>query len=226
MAINDFWVILTLIVTVIFLLITFYYSFTAKKELQKKLEETKAELTMASRPLVVMRAVDHEGDSSYEVNTPEEPEIEQSGAKRRLPSHFSHFELFNAGNSPAIGLEISLMNKEKIIVQSKSIGFLRNNEPALPFVPVKLDLDQTYYLVSEYESIRSRANENPIWYQTWLPFVPLKCTEKSMINIDVGELDFRDASLAERIDAFPTNQKPQLPAEEPPVTGAENPPLK
>jgi hypothetical protein len=30
-----------------------------------------------------------------------------------------------------------------------------------------------------------------------------------MINISVGELSFKEATLAERIDAFPTNQKPQ-----------------
>ena len=207
--IENFWVIITLVVTIIFMLITFYYSYTAKKEIEKKLEGAKAELTMSSRPLLVMRAVDHEGTSSYEANTLEEPEIEQSGAHRPLASHFSHFELYNAGNSPAIGLEISLMNKDKVVLQSKSVGFLRNNEPALPFVPVKLDLDQTHYLVSEYESIRSRARQNPIWYQTWLPFLPLKCTDKNMINIDVGELDFKEASQAERIDAFPTKQKPQ-----------------
>ncbi len=180
-----------------------------KKELEKKLEDAKSELTMSSRPLVVMRAVDHEGASSYEADILEEPKIEQSGAHRPPASHFSHFELYNAGNSPAIGLEISLMNKEKVILESKSVGFLRNNEPALTFVPIKLDLDQTHYLVSEYESIRSRARQNPIWYQTWLPFLPLKCTDKEMININVGELEFREASLAERIDAFPTNQKPQ-----------------
>jgi hypothetical protein len=145
---TDFWVIITLIVTIVFMLVTFYYSYTAKKELEKKLEATKAELTMASRPLVVMRAVDREGASSYEADTPEEPKIEQSGALRPKASHFSHFELYNAGNSPAIGLEISLMSKEKVILQSQSVGFLRNNEPALPFVPLKLDLDQTYYLVS------------------------------------------------------------------------------
>jgi hypothetical protein len=206
---ENFWVIVTLIVTIIFMLVTFYYSYTAKRELEKKLEATKAELAMSSRPLVVMRAVDHEGASSYEAETPEEPKIEQSGALRPKASHFSHFELYNAGSGPAIDLEISLMNKEKVVLQSQSVGFLRNNEPALPFVPVKLDLDQTYYLVAEYESIRSRARQNPVWYQTRLPFLPLKCSDKKEINISVGDLDFKEASLAERINAFPTAQKPQ-----------------
>ena len=206
---ENLWMIITLIVTIIFVLITVYYSYTAKKELEKKLESAKAEMEMTSRPLVVMRAVGHDGARSYETDIPEKPKIEQSGAYRPLASHFSHFELYNAGNSPAIGLEISLMNKEKIILQSKSVGFLRNNELALSFIPVKLDLDQTHYLISEYESIRSRARQNPVWYQTWLPFVPLKCTDGKMVNINAGELIFKEVSRAERIDAFPSNQKPQ-----------------
>jgi hypothetical protein len=55
---------------------------------------------------------------------------------RPLTSHFSHFELFNAGNSAALGLQISLVNDEKVILQSESLGFLRNNEQALSFVPI------------------------------------------------------------------------------------------
>ena len=76
---ENFWIIITLVVTIIFVLITIYYSYTAKKELEKKLAVAKAEIVMTSRPLVVMRAVDHKGASSYEADTPEEPKIEQSG---------------------------------------------------------------------------------------------------------------------------------------------------
>jgi hypothetical protein len=206
---EDLWVIVTLIVTIIAVLITVYYSYTAKQELEKKLENTKSEMEMTSRPLMVMRAVGYDGASSYETDTPENPKIEQSGAYRPLASHFSHFELYNAGNSPVIGLEISLMNKDKVIMQSRSVGFLRNNEEALSFIPIKLEPGETNYLVSEYESIRSRARHNPIWYQTWLPFTPLKCIDKGMINIIVGELDFKEVPMTNRIDAFPSNQKPR-----------------
>jgi len=164
---------------------------------------------MTSRPLMVMRAVDHQGVSSYEADTVGVSKIEQSGAHRMLASNFSHFELYNAGNSAAVGLEISLMNNEKVILQSQSVGFLRNNEEALSFVPIRLDLDQTHYLVSEYESIRSRARQNPVWYQTWLPFIPLKYPDKRKININVGELEFKEVSGEERIDAFPSNKKPR-----------------
>ena len=206
---ENLWVIVTLIVTIIAVLLTIYYSYAAKRELEKKLENTKIELEWTARPLVVMRAVGHDGVSLYETDTPEHPKREQSGAYRSQSSHFSHFELFNAGNNTVIGLEISLMNNEKVILQSQSIGFLRNNEEALPFIPVKMEPGQTHYLVSEYESIRSRARPNPIWYQTWLPFTPQKCTDKNMININVGELNFKEVLNTERIDAFPTNLKPR-----------------
>ncbi len=205
---ENFWVIITLIVTIIFVLITVYYSFTAKRELERKLGETKTELAMATRPLLVVRAVDHDGVSLYEADTPQSPKMEQSGDARPMASHFSYFELYNAGTGPAIGLEISLMNKDKKILQSQSVGFLRNNELPLPFVPIKVEPDKIYYLVSEYESVRSRATEKPVWYQTWLPFMPLKCTDKKMVNISVGEMAFREVSLKERIDAFPSNLKP------------------
>jgi hypothetical protein len=206
---ENFWVIVTLIVTIVAVTITVYYSYTAKRDLEKKLENTKSEMEMTSRPLMVMRAVGYDGASSYETDTPEKPKIEQSGAYRPLASHFSHFELYNAGNSPVIGLEISLMNNDKVILQSRSVGFLRNNEEALAFIPVKLEPGQTNYLVTEYESIRSRARKNPVWYQTWLPFTTLKCTDRGMINIIVGELDFKEVSMTNRIDAFSTKQKPR-----------------
>ena len=206
---DNLWVIIPSAVAIIAVLITAYYSYSTKKDIEKKVEDTKTELAMATRPLLVVRAVDRGGVSLYEADTPKEPKIEQSGAQRPMASHFSHFELYNAGTGPAIGLEISLMNKDKVILQSQSVGFLRNNEQALSYVPIKVETDKIYYLVSEYESIRSRATQNPVWYQTWLPFMPLKCTDKKMVNISVGEMAFKEVSLSERIDAFPSNLKPQ-----------------
>jgi len=107
-----------------------------------------------------------------------------------LVSHFSHFELFNAGNSPALGLEISLVNEEKAVLQSETLSFLRNNEQALTFIPIKLELHKIYHLVCEYDSIRSRTRK--IWYQTWLPFTTTESAMKNNINVKVGELDFKE----------------------------------
>jgi hypothetical protein len=158
--------------------------------LETKIEETKSELVMASRPLLVARAVVHEKATTYEHDTSSAPVGTKTSDDRPLTSHFSHFELFNAGNSAALGLEISLVNEEKNVMQSESLGFLRNNEQALSFVPIKLKTQKTYQLVCEYDSIRSR--ERKIWYQTWLPFTTAEGTTKNTINVKVGELDFKE----------------------------------
>jgi hypothetical protein len=63
-----------------------------------------------------------------------------------------------------------------------------------------MELNKSYYLVCEYESIRSRVKK--IWYQTWLPFTPVEAMTKSTINVNVSELDFRDVSAAERLNVF------------------------
>ena len=158
--------------------------------LEAKLEETKSELVMASRPLLVARAVVHEKATTYEHDISTAPIGTKTSDDRPSASHFSHFELFNAGNSPALGLEISLVNEEKAVLQTESLGFLRNNEQALSFVPIRLETQKTYHLVCEYDCIRSR--ERKIWYQTWLPFTTAESATKGTINVKVGELDFKE----------------------------------
>jgi hypothetical protein len=187
-------------------LINFYYSYQAKKMLKEKLEQTENELVAATRPLLVARAVIHDYATTYAHHSISVP-TGTPPINDNLPSaaHFSHFELYNAGNGPAIGLEISLMNEDKVVLQCENLGFLRNNEPALLFVPINLEAQKTYYLVSEYESVRSRGRE--IWYQTWLQFTTVECVAKDTINIIVGSLDFREVSLNELIDAFKTRAK-------------------
>jgi hypothetical protein len=183
-------VLASVFLTVILLLVNFYYSYQSKKMLEDKIEETQNELMMATRPLLVARAVAHEGAMTYEHDNLPAPQGTKTSDDRPAASHFSHFELFNAGNSPAIGLEISLMDEKLTVIQSESLGFLRNNEQALTFVPITLDINKTYNLVCEYDSIRSRVRK--MWYQTWLPFKTTDGSTKGTINVDVGELDFRE----------------------------------
>lgn len=202
----DFIVLPTLVLTLVLVLVDFYYSYQAKKMLEANIEETKTELVMASRPLLVARAVVYEAARTYEANIVSAPKGAQTSDDRPLTSHFSHFELFNAGNSPAIDLEILLMNAEKAVLQGETLGFLRNNEQALTFVPIKLETHKTYYLVCEYESIRSRVGK--IWYQTWLPFTTVESVAKSTINVNLGKLEFKEVSITERVDAFRTKEKP------------------
>jgi hypothetical protein len=187
---DSFYFLITAVLTLVLVITGFYYSIQSKKQLEKNLEETRSEVAMASRPLLVIRAVVHDAVTTYVADTVSAPKGAQKADDRPLTSHFSHFELFNAGNSPAIGLEISLVNAEQIVLQSETLGFLRNNEQALTFVPIKLEQHKTYYLVCVYESVRSRISK--IWYQTWLPFTTIDGMAKGMMNVNVGELDFKE----------------------------------
>ena len=76
------------------------------------------------------------------------------------------------------------------MIQSETLGFLRNSEQALTFVPVKLEVQKTYQLVCEYDSMRSR--ERKVWYQTWLRFVTSEGVKKNTLNVKVDELDFKE----------------------------------
>jgi len=198
---DSFYFMITAVLSLVLVLITLYYAIQSKKQLKISMEETKAEVAMAaSRPLLVIRAVVHEVATTYEANIVSAPKSTQKSDDRPLTSHFSHFELFNAGNSPAIDLGISLMNAERVVLQGETLGFLRNNEQALTFVPIKLELNKTHYLVCEYESIRSRVRKT--WYQTWLAFTTVEGMTKDKINVNVSELDFKEVSITERISSL------------------------
>ncbi len=203
---DSFYFMITAVLTMVLVVTGIYYSVQSKKQLEKTLDETKTEVAMASRPLLVIRAVVHEAARTYDADIVSAPKGAQKSDDRPPTSHFSHFELFNAGNSPAIDLEILLMNAEKAVLQGETLGFLRNNEQALTFVPIKLELHKTYYLVCEYESTRSRVRK--IWHQTWLSFTTVEGTTTGMINVNVGELEFNEVSITGRIDAFRTKEKP------------------
>ena len=203
---DTFYILITAILTLVLVLITFYYSIKSKKQLEKNLEDTKNEVAMAARPLVVIRAVVHEAATAYDDDLISAPKGARKSAGRPLPSHFSHFELFNAGSSPAIDMDISLVNADNNIIQRETLGFLRNNEQALIFTPIRLELNKPYHLVCEYESIHSRGSK--IWFQTWLPFTAVESAEKNKISINVLELDFKEVSIAERINVQTTRQKP------------------
>ena len=198
-------VLATLVLTMLLVMVDFYYSFQSKKMLEAKLSETKAEIVMASRPLLVARAVIHESALAYESDIVSPPRGTRNPDGLPVTSHFSHFELFNAGNSPALDLEILLLDEEKKVLQGETLGFLRNNEQALTFVPAKLEPQKNYFLVCEYESTRSRVIQT--WYQTWLPFTVMKGLIPGTINVNVSELDFKDVTTSERIDVFKANKK-------------------
>ena len=196
---DSFYFMITAALTLVLVISSIYYSMRSRKQVEKSLEATKTEVAMAARPLLVMRTVVHEPATTYEDDAVSAPKAVQTPDCGLLKSHFSHFELFNAGNSPVIGLKILLFDAENATVQSETLGFLRNNEQALSFVPIKLELHKTYRLLCEYESIRSRVRK--VWYQTWLPFTAVESAQKGKININVGELEFKEVPADKRLGA-------------------------
>ena len=174
----------------------------------KMAEEMREQRVMASRPVIIQKAVYKESGLTDE-------EIQWIGIERSAWSYFSHFEVFNAGNGPAIEVEISLLNKEKILIVNEEMkpiswreSFLRASDPPIKFRPsniANLEESITYYLVCEYQSILSRET----WYQTWLAFEPAKSSKEDEIFIVAGELEFKEVNEKERIDAFGNGSKPQ-----------------
>ncbi len=157
----------------------------------KMAEEMREQGVMSSRPLIIQKAV---------VET--ETELRTFGSKE----WFSYFEVYNAGNGPAIEVEISLLNKEKTPIHSQRKTFLRAGEPPIQFSSHPIYPEEpTFYLVCEYQSIFSRET----WYQTWLPFEAVEASEDEKIYVRPGELEFKEVSERERIDAFGSRRKPK-----------------
>lgn len=127
-------------------------------------------------------------------------------------NYFYHFEAHNKGNSPAIEVEISLVDSDrKTSIDSHRQSFLGAGEPPIEFSPsniFNLEESKTYYLVCEYKSILS-SNQQRVIYQTWLPLKPSKSSKKDKIYLIPGELEFKEASEEECIDAFNRRSKPK-----------------
>ena len=123
---------------------------------------------------------------------------------------FSHFEVYNAGNGPAIEVETSLLNEDKSLRQGHRESFLRAGDPPIRFSPVDLFSreESTRYIVSEYQSILFSGSQKT-WYQTWLPFRLAKSSTEDKINIVAGELEFKEVNEKDRIDAFTRGSKPK-----------------
>ena len=161
----------------------------------KMAEEMKEQRVMASRPVIIQKAV-----------IVDETEL----ATEAYCDWFSYFEVYNTGNGPAIEVEISLLNKEKTPIHSQRKTFLRAGEPPIEFSPSELaSLEKsTFYLVCEYQSILSQGTRKT-WYQTWLPFETVEASKEGKIYVKPGELEFYEVSEKERIDAFGSRSKPK-----------------
>jgi len=110
-------------------------------------EEMRKQRVMASRPVIIQKAVNDDLSS--------------------------HFEIYNAGNGPAIEVEVSLLLQREPPYEAHNCqreGFLRAGDTSINFYTTfPPDVaDSTFYIVSEYQGILS-YDPKPTWYQTWLP---------------------------------------------------------
>ncbi len=167
----------------------------------KMAEEMRKQTIMSSRPWIIQKAI-HEDEKQIRP-------IEDSFN----PNYFSHFEIYNAGNGPAIELEISLRDRldregtgldshrETFLLAGKTLEFP-------PFNVASLDESKTYYLACEYQSVLSLGLKT--WYQTLLPFKPVKSGKQGKIYVNPDKLEFKDdVPEDERINAFGWRSKPK-----------------
>jgi len=179
-------------------IVTALYASSTEKQANasvKMAEETKEQRVMASRPVIIQKAI-----------IVDETEF----ATEAYCDWFSHFAVYNVGNGPAIEVEISLLNKEKTPIHSQRKSFLRASDPPIKLYPSELvGLEKTaFYLAAEYQSIFSREPQ-PTWYQTWLPFETTEASKEGKIYVIPGELEFKEVAEKERIDAFSSRSKPR-----------------
>jgi len=138
----------------------------------KMAEEMREQRVMTSRPVIIEKAVPHKVITAGVIS--------------------DNFEIYNAGNGPAIELEIFLLDSRKRLLQTQRETFLRAGEQPIKFHPSCLGshVNSTCYLLFRYRSIISL--ERRIWYQTWLPFKPVKSQSRDYIYAQPEELEFRE----------------------------------
>jgi len=104
-----------------------------------------------------------------------------------------YFEIYNKGNSPAIDLEVLLLNQEESLLGNLRETVFSQGDDPLKFYPSGLGnhLNTTCYLVCRYRSVLP-ANADKKWYESWLPFEPVKSQRGDRIIVKPGELEFRE----------------------------------
>ncbi len=110
-----------------------------------------------------------------------------------------YFEIHNEGYGPAIELEILLLDKEKRqLEKQRETFFPKVSASPLEFHPNGLTnhMNSTCYLLCRYRGVIS-SDEAQLWYETWLPFVPVKSQRGDRIIIEPKELEFSETHKKE-----------------------------
>ncbi len=163
--------------------ITGFYALSAYRQARasvKMAEEMREQRIMSSRPIIVQKDVHREHQTNGIIR-----------------ESFSYFEIYNAGNSPTIRLEILLLDKEKRLLEKRTDPLFLRAAETVRYSPSSLvsHVGSTCYLLCQYQGVFSHG-KGQIWYQTLLSFEPLK-SQRGDIIIKPGELNFCEVSEKE-----------------------------
>jgi len=126
------------------------------------------------KPIIVLKAVcKPSGEENTEIMTSE---------------YHSHFIAYNDGNSPAVDVELALLDDKERLLECYRETVLRIGEE-LEFRPMLNRSEGNYYLVCQYRQV-SYNNEADTWDQTWLPFRLSKASREGEIYVSPGQLRF------------------------------------
>ena len=170
--------------------VTMVYAYFVMETAQATRQQADASVKMAEemreqrRPIVVPKAFPA-------IGVP----LQVSAEEIEKHVYSDYFEIYNKGNSPAINLEVLLLNQEKSHLGNlKETVFSQDDNPLI-FHPSGLEnhLNSTCYLVCRYCSVLP-ANADKKWYESWLSFIPKKSQRGDQIIIVPGELEFIESS--------------------------------
>jgi len=118
----------------------------------------------------------------------------------------SHFVVRNEGNSPALEIELLLLDNDRKLLESMREIALGIGE-SLDFKPMLNRPEGDYYVVCQYKQITSVDN-NEIWHQKCLPFTLKMASKEDEVYVVPGELDFVFRILKNgKIDIFTNKLK-------------------
>ncbi|MFC1913727.1 tyrosine-type recombinase/integrase [Chloroflexota bacterium] len=116
----------------------------------------------------------------------------------------SHFAVRNEGNSPAVQIELLLLDMDRKMLESMREIALGIGE-SLEFKPRLNRPEGNYYIVCQYKQITS-VNNNEIWHQTWLPFTLRMASKEGEVYVIPSELEFKlGIPKKDKIEAFFSN---------------------
>jgi len=167
--------------TVSLVIVTGIYAWHARKQADASVKMA-TEMREQRRPIVVQEAIESKG-IAFSIGDGEDIEHNPS----------DYFQIRNVGNGPAIELEMMTLNEKKNLLEMQRKMVFSQADPPMKFHPPNLveHVNSTCYFLCRYRSVLS-PNVRQIWYETELPFEPVKAQSGDKIIIKPGELEFRE----------------------------------